>query len=163
MSDADTTPVEDAVAEDTVRRDLSAGERFRSPEPEPEPVDEVEDQQESSNAEAAKYRRKLRETEGQLEQARTQLEALQRQHVESLLAATGVRPDAVWAVADLVDLVAEDGTVSAEAVAAAVETARQKFGIAPISKGVHVPGAGKAPSGPPRSTLADAFRPRGAV
>jgi len=31
------------LSQDTVRRDLSAGERFRSPEPEPEPVDEVDE------------------------------------------------------------------------------------------------------------------------
>lgn len=155
MSDADTTPVEDAVAEGTDAPAADADTATEAPEDEQE--------QESPNSEAARYRRKLRETEGQLEQARTQLEALQRQHVESLLTATGVRPDAVWAVADLVDLVDQTGAVDAEAVAAAVETARQKFGIAPISKGVHVPAAGKAPSGPPPPTLADAFRPRGAV
>lgn len=124
------------------------------------PDDPVEDEQPPSNAEAAKFRRRLRETEKHRDQLAARVEALQRKHVETLLASTGVKPAAVFSVTDLDGLVDADGTVNAEKVTAAVNTARERFNIAPIGKGTVVPGLGNQPSIAPKAdTFSDAFKP----
>jgi len=109
---------------------------------------EAEPAEETPNNEAAKYRRKLREAEKQRDTLAAHVEALQRAQVDNLLAATGVKSDAVFAVAELADLLAEDGTVASEKLTAAVEAAKDKFGITP-PKGTHVPGVGNQPAAAP--------------
>ena len=98
---------------------------------------------ESPNAEAAKYRRRLRETEAahlEAEQAwkteRDQLiaqrDALRKAEVERIATEQGVTPALVWAAGtDLGDLVAEDGTVDKDKVAATVDGVRREFLPAP--------------------------------
>lgn len=108
-----------------------------------------------SNKEAAKYRRKLREAEKQRDELAARVEALQRAQAEGLLAASGVKPQAVFAVAELADLLGDDGTIDADKLTAAVETAREKFGIAKPTKGNLVPGVGSQPNRVPK---ADAWR-----
>lgn len=114
--------------------------------------------EDSGNAEAARWRRKLRETETERDALAQQLEAVQRQQVEGLLG--GVKPQAVWAVAELSELLAEDGTIDTGKVTAAVEAAREKFGITKPAKGNHVPNVGNQPSTPPKlDRWKEAFTP----
>lgn len=127
-----------------------------------EPADtEHQDDAESMNAEAAKWRRRLRDTQAELESATAQLDRVQRQQVEYLLTRTGVKPDAVFAVTGLSDLLDEDGGIDAEKLAAAVATASDRFGIVKPPKGNHVPGVGGQPSVLPRvDAWRNAFSPR---
>jgi hypothetical protein len=125
-------------------------------------AEEVEDESEQpvSNAEAAKFRRRLRDTEKDRDQLAARVEALQRKHVEAMLASTGVKAAAVFSVTDLDALVDADGTVNAERVTAAVNTARDRFNIAPIGKGAYVPGIGNHPGMAPKvDAFSDAFKP----
>lgn len=114
----------------------------------------------SMNAEAAKWRRKLRETQAELEAAAAQLDAVQRQQVEFLLAKSGVKPEAVFAVAEMSDLLNDDGGIDADKLDAAMATAQEKFGIVKPPKGNFVPGIGNRPNGLPRvDAWREAFSP----
>jgi hypothetical protein len=55
--------------------------------------------------------------------------ALQRQAADHAIAAAGMKPEAVWAVAKLDDLLNEQGAVDAGKLRAAMATARNTFGI----------------------------------
>lgn len=99
-----------------------------------------------NNAEAARYRRKLRKAEGERDALAQRLETLQRQQADTLITATGVKPDAVYAVAELADLLTDDGGIDPEKVTAAIAAARDRFGITKPAKGTHVPGVGNQPS-----------------
>lgn len=84
------------------------------------------------NAEAAKYRRELRETQAELATAKEQLTTLRRAEVERLAEPEGVNGAALWASGvELDDLLNEDGTPNADAVTEAVTSARTAFGINP--------------------------------
>lgn len=135
-------------------------------QPAEEPAEEADEP--TPNAEAAKWRTRLRDeqaahkaTQTALETLTGQMEALQRQQVENLIVAARVRPAAVWATTDLGALLAADGTVDPEAVAAAIDTARKTLGIQPLGKGAYVPGLGGQPDRPPQTDgWQQAFTPR---
>ncbi len=61
--------------------------------------------------------------------AEDRLTALQRQLVEQQVIAAGMRPAAVFAVAQLGDLLADDGTIDTGKLTAAMSTAKETFGI----------------------------------
>ncbi|MGV0746268.1 hypothetical protein [Mycolicibacterium sp. XJ870] len=124
-------------------------------------VDDDSQADESPNQEAAKYRKRLRETEAERDQLAERVEALQRQQIDAQVLAAGVKPAALWKTAELTELLAEDGTVSADLVAAAIATARDELGIQPIGKGAHVPSVGNKPDASPKPDDAwtEAFRP----
>lgn len=114
----------------------------------------------SVSAEAAKYRRRLREAQAELKSVTERLDTVQRQQVESMITESNVKPDAVWATTEIGELLAEDGSVDAQKVADAVIAAREKFGIGSPPKGTHVPGLGNQPGATPKSdTWRDAFAP----
>lgn len=117
---------------------------------------------ESPNAEAAKWRKQLREAQQRSDQLAAQVEALQRQQVEAAIGLSGIKPAALWAVTELADLLDDNGGVDNDKVAAAVERARDELGVQPVGKGNYVPGVGTTPSGnlTPRNAFADAFKPR---
>lgn len=70
-----------------------------------------------------RYRAELRESE-------KRVEALQRQIVDSFVDAEGIERAAFWAgVSDIGQLIADDGSVSKDAVVEAVSEVRQTFGI----------------------------------
>lgn len=141
------TPAGDAP--DTAAQDTDPAEDTTEP---------VED--DSTNGEAAKWRRRLRDAEAERDALAARLEAVQRQQVENLLDASGVKPKAVWAVAELADLLADDGTIDPEQVTNAVAVARDKFGIAKPAKGTVVPGVGNQPNGVPSTDKwKEAFTP----
>ncbi|HPY26005.1 MAG TPA: hypothetical protein PLK19_16980 [Mycobacterium sp.] len=115
-------------------------------------------EQESPNSEAAKYRKRLREAEAERDTLAQRLEAVQRQQVEALLG--GVKPEALWAVTELAALLTEDGSIDADKVTAAIDAAREKFGITKPSKGNHVPGIGNRPTiAPAVDKWKEAFTP----
>ncbi len=129
-------------------------------EPENDPDDGDGETGKTANTEAAKYRRRLRDAQAELESVTAQLDAVQRQQVELLIAAKGVKPTAVWSVTDVAALLGDDGAIDTEKVTAAVETAREKFGISKRQKGNYVPGVGNQPSSPPKTdTWTNAFSP----
>jgi hypothetical protein len=129
------------------------------PDTAPEEAEDSSDDK-AMNAEAAKWRRRLRETQAELEKTAAQLDAVHRQQVELMLADTGVKPAAVWTVTDVAELLGDDGAIDTEKVTAAVETARERFGIPKRATGNHVPGVGNQPSVLPKGdTWTQAFAP----
>lgn len=137
---------------------------------EPEPEDEQADPEESNpNKEAAKWRHRYRDeqtahntTQEALTAATAKVEALQRQQVEGMLSAANVKPAALWATTKLGDLLAEDGSVDADAVNEAISKARDTLGIQPVSKGTFAPGLGSRPNRLPETSnpWKDAFAPK---
>lgn len=119
-----------------------------------------DDETGTGTGEAAKYRRRLREAEAQLKTVTEHLHAVQRQQVEAQLATVGVKPDAVFAVTGLADLLAEDGSLDADKITAAVETARETFGIPKKPAGSAIPGIGNQPRHTPQTDKwSEAFSP----
>lgn len=95
-----------------------------------EPVVDATLEPSAGNAEAAKYRRQLRETETERDQLRDQLTSMRRAHVDQLATAANVKPAALWATGVELDaLVAEDGTINVDLVTAAIDTTRETLGI----------------------------------
>lgn len=85
----------------------------------PEPVEHAEtDTAPNPNAEAAKYRRRLRNTEAQLEAAQGRLIATQTALAEELARTVGrIEPAAIWAAGvELDDLLDDTGAVDPEKV-----------------------------------------------
>ncbi|BCP11682.1 hypothetical protein MINTM020_37800 [Mycobacterium paraintracellulare] len=97
--------------------------------------------------------------------AEDRLSAMQRQAVAWQITAAGMRPEAVFAVAQLDDLLAGDGTVDAAKVSRAMAAARQTLGIS--QRPAPRPGHGELNSGAtgmkdhmPGPGFAAAFGPR---
>ena len=79
--------------------------------------------------EAAKWRGQLRQAEAERDTLAGKVEALQRTQIDAHVAATGLKPAALWASgAQLADLVGDDGTPDQQKIAAAVATAREQLG-----------------------------------
>ncbi len=75
----------------------------------------------SARKEAAQYRRRLRAAEAERDQARTDLEAMQRAEVERAAGERLAQGSDLWdAGVQLEELVSEDGSLDAEKVTAAV-------------------------------------------
>lgn len=102
--------------------------------------------------EAAKYRRRLRDTETERDGLRGQVETLQRAEVERIAADKIMVPGGLWAGGtDLGDMLDDAGNVDREKVLAAVEGARSELGLEGNKRmGNYVPGEGSIPA-PPRS------------
>lgn len=98
--------------------------------------------------------------------AETRVAAMQRQTVEGRVKRAGMRPSAVWAVANLDDMLADDGSVDMAAVDQAMRTARSTLGIeqrrVPYSvDGERFSGAGTGrEEDRPMPSFVDSFRPR---
>lgn len=113
------------------------------------------------NSREARYRRQLRQAEGERDQLRDRVESMQRAEAERLAAAEISRPAAIWAagtqLADLLDL---DGNVDPGLVAEAASRAADLLGTAParstpkpdLSQGAQATAVGGDP-------WEDAFRP----
>lgn len=138
----DTTTVDNLDTEATSEITEPTGVDLES---DPEATDDDSDSSEDRGGrDAAKYRRKLRTVEAERDQLAERLEAMQRNEIERQAQAAQLKPAALWAATKLDDLLAEDGTVSAEAVAQAVETARETLGVPPPRRN-HVAGEGRNP------------------
>lgn len=142
---------------------MSDTEHTQTTEPTTEPAEApeagAEDTQaaqegEGGNKEAAKYRRRLRETEGERDTLRAQVEALQRAAVEQAAGKHLRKPAGLWASgvtpAELVD---DSGNVDPEKVEAAARAAADSLGLARTVGGNYSPREGNNPrpsSGTPR-------------
>lgn len=132
---------------------------------EPEKIEEAgQDEQEvaprsKAAREAARYRVRAKEAEGQVETLTAQVDALRRQIVETHL--DGLDAGAFWKLhGDQLDgLLDEDGRINPDAVAAQVSELRDSYGLPRRPRGPVVATEGKSPdqATPPRRTLADAF------
>lgn len=72
--------------------------------------------------EAAKYRRRLRETEAERDTLTASVDSLRRQLVDNLAAPALVDPGDLWRLGvDLADLLADDGAVDVDKVNGAIE------------------------------------------
>jgi hypothetical protein len=110
----DTEPAEQSVA-DTEQHMVPLDSEHADPVP---------------GREAAKWRKQLREVEAQRDSLVGTVQALQRAQVDAAVAATGLKPAALWASgAQLSDLVADDGTPDQAKITAAVAAAREQLGI----------------------------------
>jgi hypothetical protein len=118
---------------------------------------------------AGQYRKRAQDAETARDAAEARatdlaanVERLQRLHVEQAVAQTGIKPAAVFAVAELADLLGDDGLPDADKVTAAVATARDQLGInliaAPQRQIGMRSGAGTPP--PKKDSWASAFAPR---
>lgn len=99
----------------------------------------AEHEPESPNAEAAKYRRRLRDAEqahlddetawkAERDQLVAQRDALRKAEVDRIATEHGVKPSLVWAAGtELGDLVADDGTIDKDKVTVAVDTVRHDY------------------------------------
>jgi hypothetical protein len=101
-------------------------------------VDAPDGDDPKANREAAKYRRRLRETEAERDSLAQRVERMQRAEVERISAERLAEPDDLWTFGTaLADVLTDDGDVNADAVQAAVEallTARPR-----LAKAVPVP------------------------
>jgi hypothetical protein len=80
--------------------------------------------------EAAKYRRKLREAEGERDQLAQQLTAMRRSQIDAQASDMGIKPAALWASGtQLEDMLGDDGVPDPEKITAAVNAARNTLGI----------------------------------
>ncbi|MGH3265310.1 MAG: hypothetical protein ACRDNS_25320, partial [Trebonia sp.] len=103
----------------------------------------------------------------EVEQARDELagtvERLQRLYVEQAVTRAGVKPAAVFAVAELADLLGDDGLPDEAKVAAAVAAAREQLGVArPNLAAFRERGllSGAGVPAPKRDSFTAAFGPR---
>lgn len=120
--------------------------------PEPhvnEDQDDEDDAGDGPGREAAKYRRRLRDTEAERDRLAEQVESLQRAEVERLAASDGLRPAALWASGvELADLLADDGTVHGSKVSAAIGASREQLGIPNPLPRNYVKNEGRSPGRP---------------
>lgn len=158
----------DTTAPDGTQADEPDGTDVTTPaDTENPPVDEsdTENTDSGDDRQAAKLRKRAQAAEAERDALREQVQALQRQQIDAQVTAAGIKPTAVWATGvELAELTADDGTVDAEAVTAAIERARDELGVTPVGRGgAPVPGAGERPTvAPPNAAqaFAKAFAPR---
>ncbi|NYI78709.1 hypothetical protein [Nocardioides panzhihuensis] len=128
------------------------------------PQEEPEETAEDGNREAAKYRRRLRDTEADRDRLASQVEALQRTEINRLAVAEGIKAEALWASgATLAELLADDGNVDPAKVTKAAKAAVEILGLNQ-RRGLRVPLEGRN-TGTPKlqeRTFADAFKPSSA-
>lgn len=144
MSD---TPIEDQTT-DTAEPEVatavatSGSEDTTAVDPEP---DDQADEDTPPSRQAAKWRTKFREAETRIGELATQVEALQRHHIESLLTNEDITPKAFWRLAELKDMISDDGFPDPAKVSAAARGIRESLGI---TEGLFVPAEGYSPSTP---------------
>ncbi|MCV7150531.1 hypothetical protein [Mycolicibacterium pyrenivorans] len=133
-----------------------------------------------TSREAAKWRRKFRDTDQQLQAAQAEhdtalaamqaehgdaltamqdrVEALQRAHAERLLDKLGLAPKALWAVTELADVLDEAGVPDEGKVEDAAAVARQQLGISRAPAGFRS-GASRVAEEPRPNQWRSAFAP----
>ncbi len=117
---------------------------------------------------AGRYRERAQAAEARVAEMETQageltatVERLQRLHVEQVINAAGVKPAAVFAVAELADLIDDAGLPDTAKVQKAIGAAREQLGVpAPgiVRQQELRSGAGASP--PRKNGWASAFAPR---
>lgn len=117
--------------------------------------------------EAASLRDRARTAEERAQAAEAATTALQQRAADEAIKAAGLKPAAVWHDSKLADVLADDGSIDAAKLAAAMKTAERTLDVRP-RRPVPRPGAGAAlrsgagvpPSRPPGFEQAFAPRPK---
>ena len=124
------------------------------------PEGQQPDSGDEGNREAAKYRRRLRETEKERDALHATVEALQRAAVESVAQGTLSKPAGLWAAGvELADVLDEHGQPDPEKITAAARSAADSLGLArPLRN--HVAREGATPAPVHRTRFEDALRDR---
>ncbi|MGV0720643.1 hypothetical protein ABQF17_17520 [Mycolicibacterium elephantis] len=130
---------------------------------------DAEDQDDGGDAEDGHRLKKLRHENASLRQRAKTAEAtvqhLQRQAADKAITAAGLKPAAVWAIAELGDVLDDHGGIDTAKLAAAIKQATEQLGVQPPKRRTPRPGAGSplrsglgVPEGKPRG-FAAAFAP----
>lgn len=111
--------------------------------------------------EAARYRRRLRDTEKQRDVLLGQVEALQRAAIDKEVQRHRVTPEGFWASGITVEQLVDDtGIIDAVKVADAVKDAVSRLGLTQ-KRGLHIPSEGANPRvHDTGNSWTDAFMPR---
>lgn len=130
MTDTITDPTAEAPADD----DTAASEATAEAETAAaEPVEDTEDTDKANpSREAAKYRKRLRETEAERDTLSETVNGLRRQLATAALADVLAKPEALWSVAgvEVADYFAEDGQLDVDRLRAAGKAAVAEHGLA---------------------------------
>lgn len=135
MNDTQQTDEQtDVEAQKAVDAALRTQDNDEQPQDAQEAPDSDEDDQvgDSPNREAAKYRVRLRETEGERDALATRLQTAQRREVERIAEQHGrlARPAALWAGGtDLADLLDDEGNVDPDRVASTCDQVATDLGL----------------------------------
>lgn len=125
-------------------------------------VEDTEDTKPDEGREAAKYRRRLRETEKERDALLETVAALRRAAIDTEVAGKHRIPtEGFWATGITVDqLLDDDGNIDTEKIATAARDATDRLGVRrPLRN--HVPNEGASPaSRSTRDNWTDAFAPR---
>ncbi|BBZ38574.1 hypothetical protein [Mycobacterium conspicuum] len=137
-----------------------------------QPESDTTEQEGEPKGRAANYRKRAQDAEAKVAEVEAQsaeltatVERLQRLHVEQVVTATGLKPAAVFAVAELADLLDEQGLPDHDKITAAITAAQEQLGAARRPEAVRrerqlLSGAGAPPTGPKPNAWAGAFGPR---
>jgi|GEM_PF-2860488 len=127
-----------------------------------EAQDETEADDGKSGGREARYRKRAQEAEAQRDALSATVERLQLRQVEQVITAAGLKPAAVFAVAELKDLIADDGTPDESKLDAAVQTARDRLGIPrpTIQRQMGMRSGASGHPQPKRDGWSSAFSPR---
>jgi hypothetical protein len=149
---------------DTTAKPSDEGKTTPGLTPEENVKPEQTDPPENANAEAAKYRSRLRETEAERDTLTGRLEKAHRTMVETIAGKRLEKPEALWAAGvQLEDLLDDEGHVDAEKVEAAAVKAEEELGLIRRRGAPIIPGQGGTPSrgaGFGRRGFDSAFSPR---
>ena len=108
--------------------------------------DQEEDDEHGGNREAAKYRKRLRDTEAERDRLADRLQTMQRAEAERLAGEHLTKGAALWiGGTELADVLDDDGLVDSDKVAARAEEVREEFGIRKPRSGLYVPAEGYNP------------------
>lgn len=125
-------------------------EHNNSPDKEAQELSSESKPEQSANAEAANYRRRLRITERERDSFSSRLEALQKQVINLQIESEGYNPRGFWAAdQDLAALTNDDGTVNAEAVTTALAATADQLGLAKRRQWTPDPDKGRRGTTPP--------------
>lgn len=155
LVDATTEPVEAAEASQ------ETPQQPEDTEPEEEPEGDTK-----GGKEAAKYRRRLRETEAERDALTERVESLQRSVVDGIVTEGGMggrmhSAEPFWAGGvDLADLLDEGGDVDRGKVLAAADDIAVRFGITRRPKPNTVPGEGYNPAPAGRDSMVNVVQGR---
>ncbi|MGX6513028.1 hypothetical protein [Rhodococcus sp. SJ-2] len=141
-----TTDVPDDTTEDTPIADVT-------------PEVETDDTELDEGKEAAKYRRRLRDTEKERDALIGQVDALRRAAIDKEVKGTHrVAPEGFWASGITVDqLLDDDGNIDTEKIRAAVKDAVTRLGLTQTRRG-YVRGEGANPHPKETSNWVGAFK-----
>lgn len=114
---------------------------------------------ESGNAEAAKWRTKLREAEGERDTLAGRVEQMQWDEVLRLAGDHVAKPDALRAAGvELKDVLGDDGNVDPDKVKTATLDAAERLGLTRPDRGGRVPSEGGNSRPVVKKTFEDAFK-----